>query len=124
MPPSAGLPLTITRNGGIAGFSDRVVVGADGIATVSRQGAPPGRCRVDAALFRTVSSAVADIDWSAFGAKPPTPRHPDDLVIAVAANGGVARLDEPAVKALVDPVGKLLVDPFTRNAEPKYCRPI
>jgi len=53
------MPLTVTRTGGFAGFDDRVVLGADGIASISRRGQTPVRCRVEPGLFNTVIAPSA-----------------------------------------------------------------
>lgn len=124
-PTAAGpLPLTITRDGGIVGFSDRIVVGTDGIATISGRGTAPARCRVDPVFLAGLTAAAGAVDWSALGQKRPTVRHPDDLIIAVAAQGGIARLDDPLVRPLVDPVGRLLADAGTPPASRKLCKPV
>lgn len=120
--PGGGLSLTVTRNGGIAGFSDRVSVGPDGVVKVSKRGAEPSTCRLDPGLLASVTSAVSAVDWNAVGNNRPTTRYPDDLVIAVAAGGGMARLEDPAVKPLVDPVSKLLI--ATTGGSSPLCKPI
>ncbi|WP_232828509.1 hypothetical protein [Kribbella monticola] len=116
---SDALPLTVTRSGGFAGFDDRVVLGSDGIASVSRRGQNPVRCKVEPGLFDTVVTAVGQVDWAAVGSTKPTVRHPDDMVIAVSAGGGLARLEDPKVKPMVAPVNKLL----TETTSAKLCKP-
>lgn len=107
---TGGLPLTVTRTGGFAGFDDRVVLGADGIASVSKRGKDPVRCKLDAGLLTTITDAVKQIDWADVGTTKPTVRHPDDMIIAVAASGGLTRLEDPKVKPLVTPVSQLLTE--------------
>ncbi|WP_238165834.1 hypothetical protein [Kribbella caucasensis] len=107
---TGGLPLTVTRTGGFAGFDDRVVLGADGIASVSKRGKDPVRCRLDAGLLTTITDAVKQIDWTDVGTTKPTVRYPDDMIIAVAASGGLTRLEDPKVKPLVTPVSQLLTE--------------
>ena len=114
------LPLTVTRTGGFAGFDDRVVLGADGIASVSHRGQGLVRCKLDADLFNTISAAVEQVDWAAVGTTKPTIKHPDDMIIAVSAGGGMTRLEDPKVKPMVTPVGKLL----TEATSPKSCKPV
>jgi hypothetical protein len=121
---ATGVPLTIIRNGGFVGFADRIEISADGVAKVSRRGTPTGRCQVETRLLAALRSATSSVDWSSLGDRTPGPRHPDDLVIAVAANGGVARLDDSRVRPLVDPVGKLLADAYTPAAKRQLCRQI
>jgi hypothetical protein len=114
------MPLTVTRSGGFAGFDDRVVLGADGIASVSRRGQDPVRCKVETGLFNTIIAAVEQVDWAAVGTTKPTIKHPDDMIIAVSAGGGLTRLEDPKVKPMVTPVGKLL----TEATSPKSCKPV
>jgi hypothetical protein len=123
-PTTGALPLTLTRNGGFAGFSDRIVVGKDGIADVSKSGGKPERCRVEAGLFATIAAAATEVDWTAFDPKPPVVQHPDDMIIAVAAGGGVARLEDPRVEPLETPLNKLLTDASAPPSTRKLCRPV
>jgi hypothetical protein len=129
-PPSTGspttvspsLPLTVTRTGGFAGFDDRVVVGVDGIASVSQRGKDPVRCKLDAGLLTTITDAVKQIDWVAVGTAKPTVQHPDDMIIAVSAGGGLARLEDPKVKPLATPVNKLLTEATVPPGN--LCKPV
>jgi hypothetical protein len=116
------LPLIITRTGGFAGFDDRVTVGTDGIASVVKNGKGSVRCKVDSGLLATITTAVQRVDWSKIGTTKPTIRHPDDMVIAVAAGGRQARLEDPKVKPLVDPVSKLLSEATVPPG--KLCKPL
>jgi hypothetical protein len=115
---SDAMPLTVTRTGGFAGFDDRVVLGADGIASISRRGQDPVRCKVEPGLFNTVIAAVGQVDWASVGTTKPTVKHPDDMIIAVSAGGGLARLEDPKVKPMVTPVSKLLAG----ATSPKTCK--
>jgi hypothetical protein len=119
---TGGLPLTVTRTGGFAGFDDRVVLGADGVASVSKRGKDPVRCKLDAGLLTSITDAVKQIDWTDVGATKPTVRYPDDMIIAVAASGGLARLEDPKVKPLVAPVGQLLTEATVPPG--KLCKPV
>jgi hypothetical protein len=121
-PSAAPLPLTVTRTGGFAGFNDRVVVGQDGIANVSKLGKNPVRCKLDAGLLTTLTEAVKQVDWSAVGSVKPTIRYPDDMIVAVAAGGGLARLEDPGVKPLVAPVNQLLTEATVPPG--KLCKPV
>jgi hypothetical protein len=126
IPPSAdpggepGFPMTVTRTGGIIGFSDALTIRADGMTTVSVKGRS-GQCQVDTSLLSTITGAAAKVDWKGLPGKPPTPRFPDDLVLAVSAGGGHIRLDDPRVKALSSPLNKLLGDVDTAPAQRKLC---
>ncbi len=115
-----GFPLIVTRTGGIIGFSDSLTIRADGRTTVSVKGRI-GECHVEASLLSTITSAAAQVDWKALPSTAPTPRFPDDLVLAVSAGGGHVRLDDPHAKPLSSPLNKLLADIDTTPAQHKLC---
>jgi hypothetical protein len=117
---SEAMPLTVTRTGGFAGFDDRVVLGADGIANVSRRGADPVRCKVEPGLFSTIVAAVGQVDWAAVGSTKPSVKHPDDMIVAISAGGGLARIENPLVKPMVTPVNNLLTGAISK----KTCKPV
>jgi hypothetical protein len=121
-PVGAGLPLTVTRTGGFAGFDDRVVIGPDGVATVTSRGKETVRCKLDRSLLTTISTAAQQVDWAALQSTKPSTKHPDDMIVAVTANGKTARLEDPRLKPLTAPVSKLL----TEAAIPpgKLCKPV
>lgn len=100
----------MTRTGGIAGFNDRVVVGRDGVASVSRTTEDPVRCKLDPALLASLTTALRQVNWAAVGSTKPTVRHPDDLIVAVSAGGGSARLEDPRLKPVAAPVSELLTE--------------
>ncbi|TCM47849.1 hypothetical protein EV648_104243 [Kribbella sp. VKM Ac-2568] len=118
----AGLPLTVTRTGGFAGFNDKVFIDTDGVASVSTRGKAPVRCKLDAGFLGTITDAVKQVDWADVGITKPSVRHPDDMIIAVSTSGGLARLEDPKLKPMVAPVSKLL----TEAAVPpgKLCKPV
>lgn len=121
-PVGAGLPLIVTRTGGFAGFDDKVVIDTDGVATVSSRGKETVRCKLDQSLLATVTAAAQQVDWAGLPMVKPSTRHPDDMIVAVTANGKTARLEEPKVKVMTAPVTTLL----TEAAIPpgKLCKPI
>lgn len=113
----------LTRDGGFAGFADRIVIGQDGIADVTtRRG--KSRCRVEAGLLATIKTAAAKVDWSSLNPKPPTVEHPDDMIVAVSAHGGIARLEDPRVKPLSGPLAKLLTDSYRATPDRTLCKPL
>lgn len=127
VPPSAdpggdpGFPMTVSRTGGVVGFSDAVSVMADGRATVSVKGRS-GSCQVDATLLAEIAKAAQKINWQTLPAKPPTPRFPDDLVLAVSGGGYHLRLDDPKAEGLRTPLNKLLGDVDNQPANRKLCK--
>jgi hypothetical protein len=121
-PVGTGLPLVVTRTGGFAGFDDKVVIGTDGVATVSSRGKETVRCKLDQSLLATITAAAQQVDWAGLPVVKPTVRYPDDMIVAVTANGKTARLEEPKVKVMTAPVSTLL----TEAAIPpgKLCKPV
>ncbi|MFF0343593.1 hypothetical protein [Kribbella sp. NPDC004875] len=109
-PVGAGLPLTVSRTGGFAGFDDQVQISPDGIATVSARGKQTIRCKLDPSLLTTISTAAQQVDWASLVATKPSTKHPDDMVVAVSANGKTARIEDPELKPLAAPVNKLLTE--------------
>ena len=126
VPPSAdpggdpGFPMVVTRTGGVVGFSDAVTIAAGGRATVSVKGRG-GTCQVASALLSSIAKAAQKIDWKSLPAKPPTPRFPDDLVIAVSGAGGQLRLDDARAEGLRTPLTKLLGDVDNDPAKRTLC---
>jgi hypothetical protein len=119
--PAQAFPLTVSRTGGFAGFDDKLVIQADGSATMTRrQGTTT--CRVDPALLATIASSATKVDWSALPVKPPKVEHPDDMVVSVSAQGGVAELGDPRVGGLNAPLSKLLADAGNPAGQRKLCR--
>lgn len=116
----AAFPLIVTRTGGLIGFSDSLTIRADGRTTVSVKGRI-AECHVETSLLKTISGAAAKVDWKALPGDAPTPRFPDDLVLAVSAGGGHVRLDDPRAKALSSPLNRLLADVDTAPAQHKLC---
>ncbi|GAA1605195.1 hypothetical protein GCM10009789_68930 [Kribbella sancticallisti] len=115
------LPLTVTRTGGFAGFDDHIVVGTDGITSIGSRGKDPVRCKLEAGFLNTLTTAAGQVDWASVGVTKPTVRHPDDMIVAVGAGGGLARLEDPKLKPLAAPVSTLL----TEAAAPgKLCKPV
>ena len=118
----SALPLTVSRTGGFAGFDDQVLIDTDGIATVSARGKETIRCKLDPGLLKSITSAAQQVDWSSLIATKPTTKHPDDMIVAVSANGKTARLEDPKVKPLAAPVSKLLTEAAIPPGE--LCRPV
>lgn len=119
--PAQAFPLTVSRTGGFAGFDDKLVIQANGSATLTRRKSST-TCRVDPALLATITASATKVDWSALPVKPPKIEHPDDMVVAVSAQGGVAELGDPRVGALNVPLSKLLADAGNPAGQRKLCR--
>ena len=121
-PVGAGLPLTVSRRGGIAGFDDQVVISTDGVATVSSRGKKALQCKLDPGLVTTISTAAEQVDWASLVSTKSTFKHPDDMILAVTANGKTAPLDDPQLKPLVAPLTTLLTE--ATNPPGKLCKQI
>jgi hypothetical protein len=109
-PVGAGLPLTVSRTGGFAGLDDQVLISPDGVATVSSRGKETIRCKLAPSLLTTITTAAQQVDWAGLIATKPTTKHPDDMILAVTANGKTARIEDPKVKPLAAPVNELLTE--------------
>jgi hypothetical protein len=109
-PVGAGLPLTVSRTGGFAGLDDQVLISPDGVATVSSRGKETIRCKLAPSLLTTITTAAQHVDWASLVATKPTTKHPDDMILAVTANGKTARIEDPKVKPLAAPVNELLTE--------------
>jgi hypothetical protein len=121
-PVGTALPLVVTKTGGFAGFDDKVVIDTDGVATVSSRGKETVRCKLDKTLLASLTTAAGQVDWAALPRVKPTVRHPDDMIVAVTANGKTARLEEPKVKPMSAPVSKLLTEATIPPG--KLCKPV
>ncbi|MFC6161648.1 hypothetical protein [Kribbella jiaozuonensis] len=102
--------MTVSRTGGFAGFDDQVLISPDGVATVSSRGKETIRCKLAPSLLTTISQASQQVDWAGLVATKPTTKHPDDMILAVSANGKTARIEDPKVKPLAAPVNALLTE--------------
>jgi hypothetical protein len=109
-PVGAGLPLTVSRTGGFAGLDDQVLISPDGVATVSSRGKKTIRCKLAPSLLTTITAAAQQVDWAGLVATKPATKHPDDMILAVTANGKTARIEDPKVKPLAAPVNELLTE--------------
>jgi len=109
---SAGVfPVVIARIGGIAGFSDRLIVQADGSAQISTRGGPGAPCRLTAGALRRLEQAVTQLAASPSPSATTSARVSDELVTTVqtpAARGTLRLADAPQGAATV--VGELLAD--------------
>ncbi|MDE9366201.1 hypothetical protein PZ938_11355 [Luteipulveratus sp. YIM 133132] len=116
--------LTITRTGGIAGFRDRITIEPDGRVEVSNRGTPDGESgRLVEDWQERVSTASAAVDWTDLGSEPPTTRHPDDMIVAVRTDDGVARTDDDRLGDLGPLAQDLVTDLMGGIEASTSCRP-
>jgi hypothetical protein len=104
--PPSGLPVTIDRSGGIAGFSDHVVVAADGWVTATSKGGGSAACRVD----DEVLAALARLAGSATGSPSSTSQGADSLTVVLSSSKGTVSLDPGALPSTAPELGQLLND--------------
>lgn len=116
-------PLTIVRQGGIAGFDDRIRIDATGTAVVTQADGSEQRCTVDRELMRTLTSLVSGVDWPHRRLPSMSPQHPDDLVVVLHTPQGAAKLTSPAVAALEPSVRRLLNDISRPPEQRQLCTP-
>ena len=110
-------PVTITRTGGIAGFSDRYVVEQTG--SVHRDSATgPQVCR----MGEDPLSRLAGIARPITGTATTSAAHTDDLVVVVATPRGSARLSDAELSGTASLVTTLLEDVAKDPAQRSVCR--
>jgi len=123
--PPASFPLTISRTGGIAGFSDVLVVTEGGQVSFTRKGRATRRCQLTPGAVERVTTAASQVPWSRITPGRTRPSFPDDLVTAVQSPaGGPVRLDDQqAGKGRLALTGLLddLSDPATAA---RVCPPL
>jgi hypothetical protein len=114
---STVFPLTLTRQGGIAGVDHRAVVARDGQVTVTVKD-DSGSCALEDDTLRELASVAS----SATGTAVTTASHPDDLVVVMATPQGSRRLTDAELAGPAAVVGRLLDDVVTAPAERTLCR--
>ena len=122
---TAPFPVTITRNGGIAGFQDVVVVASDGLVSVTRKGMQPRQCRLTRDAAERLTMAASQVPWSRIPPASTRPAFPDDLVtLAQTPAGGPVRLDDPQVGAGGQVLLELLNDISGSPSASLMCKPV
>jgi len=71
-----------------------VVLGADGIASISRRGRPRSAAEWKPGLFNTVIAAVGQVDWASVGTDEADGQAPGRHDHRGSAGGGLARLED------------------------------
>ena len=121
---AAAFPITVTRKGGIAGFNDTLVLQADGSLQISSRG-HESTCQVKPEILKEILRAVGGVPWSRLAPSSGKARYPDDMVLLVrsGASKGPARLDDPGLAPLKQPLSNLVVDSSGPNAGARAVRP-
>ena len=122
--PAAAFPLTITRKGGIAGFNDTLVLQADGSLQITSRGRE-STCQVKPEILKEILRAVGGVPWSRLAPSSGKARYPDDMVLLVgsSASKGPARLDDPGLAPLKQPLSLLVVDSSGPKPAHELCDP-
>jgi hypothetical protein len=109
--------MTLTREGGIAGFSDRVLVDKDG--RVTAEGATGGSpCTLAESAVRDLTALARPLT----GAATTAPAHPDDLVVVLETPHGSARLTDAQLSGPAALVTRLFDDLTKPSGERTLCR--
>jgi len=114
------LPVELTRQGGIAGFDDRLVVDGTGRVQLYQRGKVTSVCTIDSELRDRIRSAVAAVDWSILPAPRTSYDYPDQMFTIVRTAAGAAHTSDPRVSAVAAPMTRLL-DDVTTGAH-RLCR--
>lgn len=100
-------PLTISRRGGIAGVDDRVVVAADGTATLSTR-TTDGSCVVPEEGMAALRQASDSLAGASTETLPATPDVADGFVVTISSAAGEASLTDPLLAGSTQVVEQLL----------------
>lgn len=121
---AAAFPITVTRKGGIAGFNDTLVLQADGSLQISSRGRE-STCQVKPEILKEILLAVGGVPWSRLPPSSSKARYPDDMVLLVrsGASKGPARLDDPGLAPLKQPLSLLVLDSSGPNPAHELCDP-
>ena len=114
---STVFPLTLTRQGGVAGLDHRAVVANDGQVTVTAKD-DSGTCDVEDDTLHQLASVAR----SATGTAITTASHPDDLVVVLETPQGSKRLADAELAGPAAVVSRLLDDVVKAPAERTLCR--
>jgi hypothetical protein len=118
-------PLTITRTGGIAGFSDTLVITDDGLVMVAQKGRAPWSCRLAPGTATRLRLAASEVPWPRLTPASTGPSFPDDLVTtARSPAGGPVRLEDPLIGATGTVFNELVNDLRSGRSASGMCQPL
>ena len=117
--PLASFPLTVSRQGGVAGFSDTLSIQDDGaVLAATKQGRVT--CTVDKASLAVLNEAALEVKDTDQPTAPAT-RTADGMVVMFGAGTGVLSIDDPRVAQAAPVVTQLLADVTGPAAARKIC---
>jgi hypothetical protein len=124
-PQPSAFPLTITRAGGVAGFHDVLVVGSDGLVSVTQKGKAQRQCRLTSEAARRLTTAASTVPWPRLTPGSTAAAFPDDLVSMVTSPaGGPVRLQDPQVGAAGAVFDELVNDLNGGRSASGMCKPV
>jgi hypothetical protein len=129
---AALFPMTLTRTGGVAGFSGSVTVAGDGRATADGPGAGED-CKLEAATLGELTSlagsgpptsgtATSSAATSTTAPTTPTATMADELVVVVESPRGTVRLTEEQLSGPGSVITQLFDDLGKPPGERTLCR--
>lgn len=110
-------PVTLTRQGGVAGFLQSAVVSEDGEVRLTGHD-DGGTCQLEPGTVQQLAALAR----TATGTATTTPAHPDDLVVALQTPEGSRRLTDAELSGGAAVVVRLLDDAGKAPAERTLCR--
>lgn len=114
--PRDAFPVTLTRQGGVAGVLQGAVVSRQGEVTLTGKG-DDGTCHLAPKTLDELSSVAR----AATGTATTTPAHPDDLVVVLETPRGSKRLSDAELSGSAAVVSRLLDDVLKAPAERTLC---
>jgi hypothetical protein len=116
----AQFPLTITRMGGVAGFSDTVSVQDDGTVLATTKA---GRvtCTLESQALAALKDGAAEIAPTDTPSTPATPM-PDGLLVVFSSGRGALSVDDPVLADTADTINQVLADVTGPAGERTLCR--
>jgi hypothetical protein len=115
----ASFPLTVSRLGGIAGFSDNLSIQDDGgVLAVTKQGQVT--CTIDKASLAVLNEAGLQVHDTDLPTGTPT-TSADQMAVLFGAGTGLVHLDDPRVARAEPVVTQLLADVTGPAADRKIC---
>ena len=114
------LPLTITRMGGVAGFSDTVKVQHDGTVHATTK-AGQVTCTLESQALSTLQEAAAEIAPTDTPSLPASPV-PDAMVVVFSSGKGALAVEDPALADAADTINRVLADVTGPESERALCR--
>ena len=115
----ASFPLTVSRIGGVAGFTDNLSIQDDGgVLATTKKGKVS--CTIDKASLATLNAAALQVRDTDQPTAPPS-RPADAMMVMIGAGTGLLSIDDPRVAKAAPVVTQLLDDVTGAAADRKVC---